>query len=67
MTSYSQRRAASPYLVRPVRAEDLDRLVILLLALQDHLEASNPALWQVKFQARVGLQTRLKAQLSEPD
>jgi GNAT superfamily N-acetyltransferase len=65
--SHSQPQAASRYAIRPARADDLDRLIVLLLALQDHVEASNPALWRIKSQARAELQTTLNARLSEPN
>jgi GNAT superfamily N-acetyltransferase len=43
------------YTVRPAVHEDLDRVTELLLALQDHLEASNPDLWRMDDEARTNL------------
>jgi len=57
----------APYTIRPARAADLDRLVELLLALQDHLEASNPDLWQIKTEARRQLKGQLAARLTAPN
>lgn len=52
------------YSVRPARRNDLDRLVQLLLALQEHLEASNPDLWRMKEEGRARLRAQLNARLS---
>lgn len=43
---------SSPYTIRRARADDVDRLAELVLALQDHLEASNPGVWQMTDDAR---------------
>ncbi len=53
--------------IRPARTADLDRLVELLLALQDHVEASNPDLWQMKPEARSQLKGQLAARLTAPN
>jgi GNAT superfamily N-acetyltransferase len=42
---------------------DLDRLVELLLALQDHLEGANLDLWQMKGEARDRLRSQIAARL----
>ena len=39
-------------IVRPARPADLDRLVELMLALQDHVESANPDLWRLKPEAQ---------------
>ena len=49
------------------RREDLDRLEILLLALQDHLEAANPTLWQKSEGARRGLRAQIANRLQAGD
>lgn len=51
------------YTIRMARNEDLDRLEALLLALQDHLEAANPNLWQMKKEARRGLRAQITNRL----
>ena len=53
--------------VRPARPADLDRLVTLQLALQDHLEASNSSLWRMSDQARTQLKGQIAARLAAPD
>ena len=53
----------SPYKVRPAEGQDLDRLIELLLALQDHIEASNPNLWQMKSDARSNLRGQIASRL----
>ena len=53
----------SPYTIRRAAKADLDCLVVLLLALQDHLEASNPDLWRMSPEARSQLKGRLAARL----
>ena len=55
------------YTIRPAQRSDLDRLTALNLALQDHLEASNPNLWQMSDQARAQLKGQLVARLAAPD
>ncbi|MBN1135887.1 MAG: GNAT family N-acetyltransferase [Anaerolineae bacterium] len=55
------------YAIRPARHADLDHLVALQLALQDHLEASNPNLWRMSDQARAQLKGQLAARLTAPD
>ena len=52
------------YTVRPARMADLDRLVDLLLALQDHVEAANPDLWQMKGDARDQLRSQIAGRLT---
>ncbi len=51
------------YTIRLARREDLDRLEPLLLALQDHLEAANPDLWQMKEETRQGIRTQIANRL----
>jgi GNAT superfamily N-acetyltransferase len=55
------------YVLRLARKEDLDCLEALLLALQDHLEAANPGLWQMKAEARRGLRAQLANRLQADD
>jgi GNAT superfamily N-acetyltransferase len=45
----------------------LDRLVALLLALQDHLEASNSELWRMSPEARDQLKPKVAARLDAPN
>lgn len=52
-----------PYAIRPARTRDLDRLIELLLALQDHLETANPDLWRMKRSARGNLRSQVAARL----
>jgi ribosomal protein S18 acetylase RimI-like enzyme len=56
-----------PYSIRPARSDDLDRLVELMLALQDHLEASNPDLWRMKAETRSHLGDQLATRLAAPN
>lgn len=51
------------YTIRPARREDLDRLEGLLLALQDHLEASNPSVWKKSEEAREALRAQIANRL----
>jgi ribosomal protein S18 acetylase RimI-like enzyme len=51
------------YVIRPAQASDLDRLVELLLALQDHVEAANPNLWRMKPEARGNLKGQIAGRL----
>ena len=55
------------YTIRPAQQSDLDCLVALQLALQDHLEASNPNLWRMSDQTRTQLKGQLAARLAAPD
>ncbi len=55
------------YTLRLACKEDLDRLEILLLALQDHLEAANPSLWQMSEGARLGLRAQIANRLQAGD
>lgn len=55
------------YTVRSARKEDLDSLAALLLTLQDHLEASNPNLWQMKQKARQGFRAQIANRLQASD
>ena len=57
----------SGYVIRPAKRSDLDRLVELLLALQDHLEASNLELWRMKSSVRAQLKSQLSARLAADD
>jgi len=52
-----------PYAIRPAREADLDRLAELLLALQDHLEASNLDLWRMTAQSRANLKGQVAGRL----
>lgn len=52
------------YMVRPAGHADLDRVTELLLALQDHLEASNPDLWRMDPEARANLKGLTAGRLS---
>ncbi len=52
------------YTVRHARSADLDCLVGLMLALQDHLEAANPDLWQMREEARDQMRGQLVARLA---
>jgi GNAT superfamily N-acetyltransferase len=56
----------SDYTIRPAQRVDLDRLTALQLALQDHLEASNPSLWRMSDQTRAQLKGQLAARLAVP-
>lgn len=56
-----------PYTLRPARAADLDRLIELLLALQDQVERSNPDLWRMKPDARRSLRSQIAARLRAAD
>lgn len=51
------------YTIRPAHREDLDRLEELLLALQAHLEASNPDVWQKSREARQALRAQIANRL----
>jgi len=55
------------YTIRPARLADLDRLVELLGALQDHLEAANPELWRMTEEAKRELKNQLVARLNAPN
>jgi ribosomal protein S18 acetylase RimI-like enzyme len=55
------------YTVRRAQSADLDHLVELLLALQDHVEAANPTLWQMKSEAKANLKGQLVARLTAKD
>ena len=52
-----------PYTLRPARAADLERLIELLLALQDRIERSNPDLWRMKHDARHNLKGQVIGRL----
>jgi GNAT superfamily N-acetyltransferase len=58
----SERQEGS-YTIRQAQASDLPALIELLLDLQDHLEACNPDLWQMKPEARHHLQGQIGARL----
>ena len=53
-----------PYTIRPAQTSDLDRLVELLLALQDHVEASTPDLWRMTPESRHNLKGQLAGRLA---
>lgn len=57
----------SQYTIRRAQTKDLDDLVELLLALQDHLEASNPDLWKMTNVARANLRGQLAARITASD
>jgi GNAT superfamily N-acetyltransferase len=52
------------YAIRPAQGKDLDHLVQLLLALQDHLEASNPDLWRAAPSARMQFKSQVASRLA---
>jgi len=51
------------YSLRPAQVADLDRLIELLLALQDTIEASNADLWRIKPEAQHNLKGQIGARL----
>ena len=51
------------YRVRPADVADAGRLVELLRALQDHVEASNPTIWQMTAEARRNLRGQIASRL----
>jgi len=51
------------YTIRRARREDLDRLEALYLALQEHLEVSNPSVWQKSQEAREALRAQIANRL----
>ncbi|MCL7452358.1 MAG: GNAT family N-acetyltransferase [Anaerolineae bacterium] len=55
---------APEYSVRLAQSTDIDRLVELLLALQGHIEGSNPTLWQMTAEARANLRGQVVSRLS---
>ena len=55
------------YNVRAARPADLDRLVDMSVALQDHLEGANLALWRMKPEARTLLRSQLSTRLTGPN
>lgn len=55
------------YCIRPARVDDLDRLVELLLELQDHVEAANPTLWRMTAKTRGRLKAQTAARLQAAD
>jgi GNAT superfamily N-acetyltransferase len=57
----------SPYAIRPALATDLDRLVELLLALQAHLEDSNPNIWKMTAEAKSNLKGQLAGRIQALD
>lgn len=56
-----------PYTIRRAFRTDLDPVVELLLALQDHLEASNPDLWQMTEEGRAGLRSQVARRMQAED
>jgi len=52
------------YTIRRARPTDLDRLVELMLALQDHLEVANPDLWRMKPGAKGDLKGQIAGRLT---
>ncbi len=57
---------SDPYVIRPARAADLDRLEEMLLALQDHVEGANADLWRMKPEGREGLRSQIANRLGAP-
>jgi len=55
----------SNYVIRLAMPADLDRLVELILALQQHVEASDPALWRLTEQAQKALPGQVAARLDD--
>ncbi len=55
------------YIIRSAQTSDLDRLVELLRALQDHLEASNPDIWKMTAEGRANLKGQLVARIQASD
>jgi GNAT superfamily N-acetyltransferase len=51
------------YTLRPAQRADLERLIELLLALQDHVESSNADLWRMKPDARHNLKGQVIGRL----
>ena len=60
-------KRAGSYVVRAAKPADLNRLIELLLALQDHVEASNPDLWRMDAEARTHLRGQISARLQATD
>jgi GNAT superfamily N-acetyltransferase len=56
-----------PYTLRAAELADLNRLIELLLALQDHIEASNPSLWRMEAETRTNLRGQISARLQAAD
>lgn len=52
------------YTIRRAQASDLGPVCELVLALQDHLEAANPALWRMNPKARRNLRGQIVARLN---
>lgn len=69
MTDEHEIRTAchGPYTLRPARAADLERLIELLLALQDQIERSNPDLWRMNPDARHNLKGQISGRLKAAD
>jgi ribosomal protein S18 acetylase RimI-like enzyme len=67
MTIPGQPERVGGYTVRPAEPPDLDHLVVLLVALQDHMQESNPGLWQMSAQARKQLKSQLQSRLAAPN
>jgi GNAT superfamily N-acetyltransferase len=54
------------YTIRAAYTADLDRIVALLLELQDHLEAANRALWRMSPESRANLKGQVASRLTAP-
>ena len=67
VTVRSHQRNEGEYAIRRAVKADLDRLVALVLALQDHIEASNPDLWQMRPEARDQLKGQLAGRIDAPN
>jgi GNAT superfamily N-acetyltransferase len=50
---------SNSYIIRPARAADLNQLEELLLALQDHVEGANTALWRMRPEGREGMRAQI--------
>ena len=61
--SHSVLSPAPEYRIRAARPADADRLVELLQALQDHVEASNSDIWQMTAEARRNLRGQIASRL----
>jgi len=57
----------SGWTIRIARESDLDRLVELRLALQDHIESCNPHIWRLSSEGRKRIREQLAALLAEPE
>ena len=63
----ARRQCYGDYTLRPAQTADLDRLVELLLSLQDHVERSNADLWRMKPSGRHNLKGQVIGRLDAAD